>query len=71
MVDTIHRPPVWSVGSQLGDGRAISLLETTSELGGRQEIQVKGAGRTPFFDRPTDWRSCAPVCASTLVLRVS
>ena len=33
---------------QLGDGRAISLLETESPEGGRQEIQLKGAGRTPF-----------------------
>lgn len=33
---------------QLGDGRAISLLETDSPEGGRQEIQLKGAGRTPF-----------------------
>jgi hypothetical protein len=33
---------------QLGDGRAISLLETESQEGGRQEIQLKGAGRTPF-----------------------
>lgn len=33
---------------QLGDGRAISLLETESKEGGRQEIQLKGAGRTPF-----------------------
>ena len=33
---------------QLGDGRAISLLETESQNGGRQEIQLKGAGRTPF-----------------------
>lgn len=33
---------------QLGDGRAVSVLETESEQGGRQEIQLKGAGRTPF-----------------------
>jgi hypothetical protein len=33
---------------QLGDGRAISLLETESQEGGRQEIQLKGGGRTPF-----------------------
>ncbi|TXT09014.1 hypothetical protein VHUM_02488 [Vanrija humicola] len=43
---TGHQFGQWA--GQLGDGRAISLLETTSELGGRQEIQVKGAGRTPF-----------------------
>ncbi|KAL1411379.1 hypothetical protein Q8F55_002335 [Vanrija albida] len=43
---TGHQFGQWA--GQLGDGRAISLLETTSGLGGRQEIQVKGAGRTPF-----------------------
>ena len=41
-----HQFGVWA--GQLGDGRAISLLETESEGGGRQEIQLKGAGRTPF-----------------------
>ena len=41
-----HQFGVWA--GQLGDGRAISLLETESEKGGRQEIQLKGAGRTPF-----------------------
>ena len=34
---------------QLGDGRAISLFETTNpETGTRYEIQHKGAGRTPY-----------------------
>jgi hypothetical protein len=41
-----HQFGVWA--GQLGDGRAISLLETESVDGGRQEIQLKGAGRTPF-----------------------
>lgn len=41
-----HQFGVWA--GQLGDGRAISILETESENGGRQEIQLKGAGRTPF-----------------------
>ena len=41
-----HQFGVWA--GQLGDGRAISILETTSDKGGRQEIQLKGAGRTPF-----------------------
>lgn len=40
-----HQFGVWA--SQLGDGRAISLLETEGP-NGREEIQVKGAGRTPF-----------------------
>jgi len=34
---------------QLGDGRAISLFETTSlETGVRYELQLKGAGMTPY-----------------------
>lgn len=33
---------------QLGDGRAISLFETTNAGGERYEIQLKGAGRTPY-----------------------
>lgn len=41
-----HQFGQWA--GQLGDGRAISILETQSEGGGRQEIQLKGAGRTPF-----------------------
>lgn len=43
-----HQFGVWA--GQLGDGRAISLLEVEAPdvPGGRTEIQVKGAGRTPF-----------------------
>ena len=41
-----HQFGSWA--GQLGDGRAISVLETSSDSGGRQEIQLKGAGRTPF-----------------------
>ncbi len=33
---------------QLGDGRAILLGEALNELGGRFDIQLKGAGKTPF-----------------------
>ncbi|KAI8331945.1 hypothetical protein BC941DRAFT_438024 [Chlamydoabsidia padenii] len=33
---------------QLGDGRAMSLFETENSQGERWEVQVKGAGRTPF-----------------------
>lgn len=40
-----HQFGEWA--GQLGDGRAVSLLETTSDAG-RVEVQVKGAGRTPF-----------------------
>ncbi|MCJ1377180.1 hypothetical protein MMC17_000272 [Xylographa soralifera] len=42
----------WQFGSwagQLGDGRAISLFESTNHTSGvRYEIQLKGAGRTPY-----------------------
>ncbi|MCJ1285367.1 hypothetical protein MMC26_004707 [Xylographa opegraphella] len=42
----------WQFGSwagQLGDGRAISLFESTNPATGiRYEIQLKGAGKTPY-----------------------
>ncbi|HEY0707527.1 MAG TPA: YdiU family protein, partial [Polyangia bacterium] len=33
---------------QLGDGRAITLGEAIDPTGARQELQLKGAGRTPY-----------------------
>ena len=33
---------------QLGDGRAITLGEIVTPSGGRQELQLKGAGPTPY-----------------------
>jgi len=33
---------------QLGDGRAILLGEIVDQAGGRRDLQLKGAGRTPF-----------------------
>ena len=33
---------------QLGDGRAILLGEVLDRAGGRRDLQLKGAGRTPF-----------------------
>ncbi|KOS20532.1 UPF0061 protein [Escovopsis weberi] len=33
---------------QLGDGRAISLFETETAAGARYELQLKGAGLTPY-----------------------
>jgi len=33
---------------QLGDGRAITLTEVTTREGGRWELQLKGAGPTPY-----------------------
>ena len=44
-----HQFGVWA--GQLGDGRAISLGEILSPNLGRQEIQIKGSGPTPFSRR--------------------
>lgn len=41
---------------QLGDGRAISLGETINATGQRWELQLKGAGRTPY-SRSADGRA--------------
>ena len=41
---------------QLGDGRAISLGETINATGERWELQLKGAGRTPY-SRSADGRA--------------
>ncbi len=41
----------WQFGSwasQLGDGRAISLFEITNDKDQRFEVQLKGAGKTPY-----------------------
>ncbi len=41
---------------QLGDGRAITLGELRDSAGGRQELQLKGAGPTPY-SRTADGRA--------------
>ena len=41
---------------QLGDGRAITLGEIIARDGSRQELQLKGAGRTPY-SRTADGRA--------------
>ena len=41
---------------QLGDGRAITLAEAVAPDGSRQELQLKGAGRTPY-SRTADGRA--------------
>ncbi|MGH8721395.1 MAG: protein adenylyltransferase SelO family protein, partial [Burkholderiales bacterium] len=41
---------------QLGDGRAITLGELTARDGSRQELQLKGAGPTPY-SRTADGRA--------------
>jgi hypothetical protein len=40
-------PPV----GQLGDGRAISLGQVVNEAGEHWELQLKGAGMTPYSRR--------------------
>jgi uncharacterized protein YdiU (UPF0061 family) len=49
-----HQFGVWA--DQLGDGRAISLGEVIDRTGGRWELQLKGAGRTPY-SRGADGRA--------------
>src|SRR3954471_5100820 len=49
-----HQFGVWA--GQLGDGRAITLGDIAARNGGRQELQLKGAGRTPY-SRTADGRA--------------
>src|SRR5918996_5142008 len=52
---------------QLGDGRAILLGELVDRAGGRRDLQLKGAGRTPF-SRGGDGRAAlGPVLREYLV----
>jgi serine/tyrosine/threonine adenylyltransferase len=44
-----HQFGSWA--GQLGDGRALSLGEAITQRHGRQELQLKGAGRTPYSRR--------------------
>lgn len=44
-----HQFGVWA--GQLGDGRAMLLGEVTDKQGQQQEIQLKGAGETPYSRR--------------------
>ena len=62
-------PAISSAGScpQLGDGRAILLGEVVGTDGRRRDIQLKGAGRTPF-SRGGDGRAAlGPVLREYLV----
>src|SRR5688500_18362596 len=45
-----HQFSSWA--GQLGDGRAITLGEIFATDGSRQELQLKGAGRTPYSRTP-------------------
>ncbi|MCD6040515.1 MAG: hypothetical protein K0R40_118 [Burkholderiales bacterium] len=49
-----HQFGQWA--GQLGDGRAITLGEVLAADGARQELQLKGAGRTPY-SRTADGRA--------------
>jgi uncharacterized protein YdiU (UPF0061 family) len=49
-----HQFGTWA--GQLGDGRAITLGELTPRRGERWELQLKGAGRTPY-SRTADGRA--------------
>src|SRR4051812_13607240 len=49
-----HQFGSWA--GQLGDGRAISLGEVKTPAGQRWELQLKGAGRTPY-SRTADGRA--------------
>ena len=49
-----HQFGTWA--GQLGDGRAITLAEIIATDGTRQELQLKGAGRTPY-SRTADGRA--------------
>ena len=52
-----HQFGVWV--PQLGDGRAILLGEVIDRDGVRRDIQLKGAGRTPFSRMGDGSASCA------------
>ncbi|MBI4207784.1 MAG: YdiU family protein [Betaproteobacteria bacterium] len=49
-----HQFGVWA--GQLGDGRAITLAEIVAPDGARYDLQLKGAGRTPYA-RTADGRA--------------
>jgi uncharacterized protein YdiU (UPF0061 family) len=49
-----HQFGTWA--GQLGDGRAITLGELVAADGSRQELQLKGAGKTPY-SRTADGRA--------------
>ncbi|QBL09366.1 YdiU family protein [Rheinheimera sp. D18] len=52
---------------QLGDGRALLLAEVLDETGQRFDIQLKGAGRTPFSRRGDGRAPLGPVLREYLV----
>jgi uncharacterized protein YdiU (UPF0061 family) len=52
---------------QLGDGRAILLGEVVDKNGSRRDIQLKGAGQTPFSRRGDGRAALGPVLREYLV----
>ncbi len=52
---------------QLGDGRAILLGEVMDRKGERRDVQLKGAGRTPFSRRGDGRAALGPVLREYLV----
>ena len=52
---------------QLGDGRAILLGEVVDRNGNRHDVQLKGAGRTPFSRRGDGRAALGPVLREYLV----
>jgi uncharacterized protein YdiU (UPF0061 family) len=52
---------------QLGDGRAILLGEVVDRNGERRDIQLKGAGRTPFSRRGDGRAALGPVLREYVV----
>jgi uncharacterized protein YdiU (UPF0061 family) len=52
---------------QLGDGRAILLGEVFDAKGGRRDVQLKGAGPTPFSRRGDGRAALGPVLREYLV----
>jgi uncharacterized protein YdiU (UPF0061 family) len=52
---------------QLGDGRAILLGEVVDRQGQRRDIQLKGAGRTPYSRRGDGRAAMGPVLREYLV----
>jgi serine/tyrosine/threonine adenylyltransferase len=52
---------------QLGDGRAILLGEVLDRNGKRRDVQLKGAGRTPFSRRGDGRATLGPVLREYLV----
>ena len=52
---------------QLGDGRAVLLGEVVDPKGSRRDLQLKGAGRTPFSRRGDGKAALGPVLREYLV----